>query len=382
MRITFISNFVSHHQQPFCEELLKKRDITFRFISLSRLNKEKKNLGWEVDENIFEIKAYNTDVDNSEILSIIKNSDVIILSQQYVPEWISICLDNTNALIFEYGERLFKDGKYKFLSPRGVINRFKYYYFKKHKNRYMLCASAYAASDLAICGLFLGKCLKWGYFPKTYEYNIDRILEKKNKRKILWVGRFLDWKRPDVAISIAKKLKQNNVYFEMEIIGDGPLKENLYELVKTYDLVNNVKFLGNMSYKKVREHMVSAGIFLATSNSKEGWGAVVNEAMNSGCAVVASCDMGSVPFLIENKKNGLSYKYKKKYIPYSEIADLLTNEKKQQYMGKNAYNTIQNEWNEKVAADRFLELIKLISKREKNKFVNGPCSKAKILNKY
>lgn len=44
-----------------------------------------------------------------------------------------------------------------------------------------------------------------------------------------------------------------------------------------------------------------------TSNYLEGWGAVVSEAMNSGCCVVANRQIGAVPFLIEDGVNGKSY---------------------------------------------------------------------------
>ena len=53
--------------------------------------------------------------------------------------------------------------------------------------------------------------------------------------------------------------------------------------------------------------MEKTGIFLFTSDRQEGWGAVLNEAMNSGCAVVASHLIGAVPFLKKKKKNGLVY---------------------------------------------------------------------------
>ena len=48
--------------------------------------------------------------------------------------------------------------------------------------------------------------------------------------------------------------------------------------------------------------MEKSHIHLFTSNHLEGWGAVVNEAMNSGCAVVANREAGAVPYLIEHGK--------------------------------------------------------------------------------
>lgn len=52
-------------------------------------------------------------------------------------------------------------------------------------------------------------------------------------------------------------------------------------------------------YKKpeeVRERMEKADILLATSDRGEGWGAVMQRAMNSGCVVIADHMMGAVPF--------------------------------------------------------------------------------------
>lgn len=51
-----------------------------------------------------------------------------------------------------------------------------------------------------------------------------------------------------------------------------------------------------MKASEVRSYMEKADIYLFTSDFNEGWGAVLNESMNSGCAVVASHAIGSVPF--------------------------------------------------------------------------------------
>ena len=379
MKITFISNFISHHQQPFCNELISNKNIDFSFVSLTGLDEEKKNIGWRIEKNDFEIKAYESSDMLSKAICCVKSSDVIIISQSYVSQWIDICLENTNAIIFEYGERFFKGGKYKVLSPKGIKYRFKNYYLKRNDRRYMLCSNAYAASDLALCGLFYKRCYKWGYFPKTYNYDIDLLLNNKSRIKILWVGRLLKWKHPEIAIMLAKELKNNHINFEMEIIGVGPLKESLVDLVNKYKLNTHVKFLGSLSPENVRTKMLSARIFLATSDSNEGWGAVINEAMNSACAVVASKAMGSVPFLIDSGFNGIIYEYKKDYIPYKEVSSLLLDSQKQSRIAQNAYFTIQNEWNEKIAAQRFIELSNNLLSNKNIEFNSGPCSRDSIL---
>lgn len=53
--------------------------------------------------------------------------------------------------------------------------------------------------------------------------------------------------------------------------------------------------------------MEESEIYLVTSDRKEGWGAVVNEAMNSGCAVVADHMIGAAPWMIRQRENGILY---------------------------------------------------------------------------
>ena len=48
--------------------------------------------------------------------------------------------------------------------------------------------------------------------------------------------------------------------------------------------------------------MEESEIYLVTSDRKEGWGAVVNEAMNSGCAVVADHMIGAAPWMIRQRR--------------------------------------------------------------------------------
>ena len=78
-------------------------------------------------------------------------------------------------------------------------------------------------------------------------------------------------------------------------------------MIREKKLEDCVHMLGAMSPDEVRKHMEQANIFLFTSDRNEGWGAVLNEAMNSGCAVVASHAIGSVPYLIKNGNNGYIY---------------------------------------------------------------------------
>ena len=165
----------------------------------------------------------------------------------------------------------------------------------------------YTATDYAKTHTFINKGFKWGYFPETKHYQLKQLFTHKNPKKILWVGRFLDWKHPDDAIRVAKCLKDTAYDFQMDIVGTGAMEEQLKEMTRSMSLADCVTFLGPIPSDEVRGVMENAGIFLFTSDRNEGWGAVLNEAMNSGCAVVASDAIGAVPFLIKSSENGMVY---------------------------------------------------------------------------
>ena len=62
------------------------------------------------------------------------------------------------------------------------------------------------------------------------------------------------------------------------------MEQQLRQMIHDKQLDDCVSMLGAMSPEKVRDYMEAADIFLFTSDFNEGWGAVLNEAMNSSCA--------------------------------------------------------------------------------------------------
>ena len=166
----------------------------------------------------------------------------------------------------------------------------------------------------------------------------------------------------------------------MNIIGNGEMEQQLMQMIKEYQVEDCVKMLGSMTPDKVRKHMEQADIYLFTSDFNEGWGAVLNESMNSGCSVVASHAIGSVPFLIDNGENGLIYENNNEDDLLKKIEYLLNNPAVRKKMGIRAYETMQQTWNAEVAATRLIELSNdLIEKGTSERYDNGPCSKAEFL---
>lgn len=374
MKVVFLSNYYNHHQSEFSEVMNEITSGKYIFIETIPMEAERNKLGWGMNEcPSYVKKIYLDDAVRKECEQLIVEADAVIIGS--APYSLLKERIKRKKLIFRYSERIYKRRSSLFQWPLRFI---KYHFQNRfNKNIYLLCASAYASADYAKTCNFIGKSYKWGYFPQTkYYQNINECISKKDKNSILWVARLVKWKHPELAIEIAEKLKKQGYTFTMRIIGNGDLETKLLKLIKEKDLGEYVELLGAMTPLQVREYMEKAQIFLFTSDFNEGWGAVLNEAMNSGCSVIASHAIGSVPFLIKNGVNGMIYKNGNNEDLFNKTKWLLEHSNERIQMAQNAYLTIVNEWNAQNAAYRLLELTKKImaGNQNPNIFVEGPCS--------
>lgn len=383
MRVALFSNFLNHHQLPFCEEMWKLTNGNFTFVATEEIPQERLQMGY-ADMNRafpFVLRTYESVRAEEEATRLAQECDVILTGS--APEKYTIERIENNKLTFRYSERIYKRGLWRAVSPKGYRNIHEHHTKYKDKPLYMLCASAYTASDFAIQGAYLGKTFQWGYFPETDPFDdVEQLIEKKYGQqtdshcvtRILWAGRLLSWKHPEAAIALAKELKKKEYSFELDIIGNGELENRLRQQIQQNRLQDSVHLLGAMTPADVRKHMERADIFLFTSDFHEGWGAVLNESMSSGCAVVASHAIGSVPFLIHDKKNGLIYKNGDQRALNACVQILLERPELRRRLGIEAYKTITGTWSAKSAAERFATLSECLKENKKSPFLEGPCS--------
>ena len=347
------------------------------FIETVPMSKERQQLGWG-EETIpsYVIKCWEPGLDLAHIRRIVDEADAVVIGSAS-DEWIRGRL-KSDRLVFRYSERPLKNG----VSIWKYFPQFVRWHIRNPGSKpiYMLCASGYTASDYALYGLFRNRCFKWGYFPKKkiYGEDIDMLINRKKPNTIIWVARFIDWKHPEMAVRLAERLKKDKLEFEMYLIGNGEMLPQITDIVKKVELEDRVQICGSMKPEQVREYMEKAQIHIFTSDRKEGWGAVLNESMNSGCAVVANRMIGSVPYLLKDGVNGFSYADGDFEDFYNKVKMLLTQEQLRVEFAKKAYQTIIEEWNAENAAKRLLVLTQAILDGENTMdlFSHGICSSA------
>jgi Glycosyltransferase len=381
MRVVFVSNFFNHHQSSISDFLFRHPELEYRFIETSKVPEERIKLGYHtLIARDYVIRAYESEQKYAESMDWIKQADAVIFGS--APESMIQGRIKSGKPVFRYSERPLKFGPEWKKYPVRLL-KWNYLNFPR-KHVYLLAASAFAAGDYRKFGMFRGRAFQWGYFPPFAEHaDPERLISEKDTRQILWVGRFIDWKRPLFALEAAKCLKRNQLDFRLDLIGDGnqrPLMENF--IAQNY-LSDCVRICPAMSPEAVRAKMDQAGILLFTSTEREGWGAVLNEAMNSGCTVAAADQIGSVPFLIKPNENGFVFHSENLTELVQILTEVLGNAETQGRIGVNAYNTIASQWKPEIAANRLAALIQNLTSAEKapNPFQEGPCRDASIIHK-
>lgn len=348
----FVSNYINHHQIPFCDAMYRLLGGSFLFLQTEKMEEERIRMGWQEPDCLPYLGLYYEAPEKYQ--GWIDDCRVVFFGGTDEESYIQKRLREGRPVI-RYSERIYKSGQWKFISPRGLRKKYRDHIRYRNKPVYMLCAGAYVPSDFALIHAYPDKLLRWGYFPETKFYDVDQLMQGKERGRILWAARFLDWKHPELPVKTARYLKEKGIPFQMDIVGGGELESDVRRMVKESGLEEQVHLSGFKTPAQVREMMERAAVCLVTSDRNEGWGAVMNEAMNSGCGVVADHMIGAAPFLIRHRENGLLYRDGREQQLFSLAEELLTDDGLCQRLGRRAIETICGEWNAETAARRLAE---------------------------
>lgn len=383
MKFTFVSNYINHHQIPVSAVLHNKLGEGYHFIQTEQMEQERVRMGWAADRSALPyLKCWYEEPEACRQL--VLSSDIVVFGgvedEGYIRERL-----RSGKPVIRYSERLYREGQWKAISPRGLLKKYKDHTKYRSKNVYLLCSGAYVASDFHIVRAYPEKMFKWGYFTETKHYDIEKLLSNKpgasgKPVELLFAGRFLPLKHPEYAVLLAKRLREMGLAFHLTMVGGGELEADLKALVCADGLEEYVTFTGYQKPAEVRGYMEQADIFLMTSNYLEGWGAVINEAMNSGCAVLVDAKIGAVPFLLQHERNGMVYAdgNPKEFLEYGER--LVRDAQLRKILGRNAYDTIVSFWNPEFAAESLLRFAEGILKGKPEVNAEGPLSKALVIS--
>ncbi|MDD4354172.1 MAG: glycosyltransferase family 4 protein, partial [Candidatus Nanoarchaeia archaeon] len=122
---------------------------------------------------------------------------------------------------------------------------------------------------------------------------------------IIGVGRLVKRKGFDFFIKSIAEIKDERVHGL--IIGNGPEKENLLNLVKEFGIQNRIHLLGQVTEEKKFQYLDNSDLYFLSS-IHEGFGIVLQEAMQVGLPIISTDNGGQTDF-VKNGENGYLIKF-------------------------------------------------------------------------
>lgn len=189
------------------------------------------------------------------------------------------------------------------------------------------------------------------------------VREETNLFTIIYCGRFIELKAPDLAIRIVNILVRERGYvnIRLRMIGDGKLREEVEALINTFGLQEHVALLGALSQEIVVEEMNNAQVFLLPgvhekdTGRTEAQGLVIQEAQAMELPVVVS-DAGGMKYGLLDSITGFIVKERDLVSFADKIECLMKDEALRVKMGKAGRDFVVNNFDTKVLGDKLLNI--------------------------
>lgn len=393
MKLVFYSLILNNHQANVADELWKLTEHSYCFVELANLQAEhRKGDAHDYGDRPYLLRAWQSGENYNKAMELARTAECCVFSGVQALPFQKERMKR-GLLSFDMSERWLKRGIANLLSP-AIRKMFLAYHFGGwgKKPLYKLCCSAFAASDHYRLGMYRGKCFKWGYFTQVEKFDIEAFLgdsaTNSEVMPLMWCARYLMWKHPELPLMMAARLKSEGYQFVLNMYGSGEYEAAAQRLATDLGVTDMVNFVGNKPNDELMTDMRRHKIFLFSSDRNEGWGAVANESMANGCALVASNAIGSSPYLIEDGRTGLLFRSPDSRSNFrrpdmaaldalcKEVESLLNNPHRLLKIRQQSLALMQEVWNPKVAAKRLMILIDRLCSGAETPFSEGPCSKA------
>lgn len=188
---------------------------------------------------------------------------------------------------------------------------------------------------------FLGQFVdkkKIEIIPNAIDFNPPAGRRQKDEMIVGSVGSLNFAKGQKYLIQAFSTISKKFPEARLEIVGDGPLKEQLKEQAESLGLSDKIKFLGQK--EDIKSIIENWSVFALPSVS-ETFGIAILEAFSLMIPVVAS-RVGGVVDIIKNDENGILVPAKNSQALATEIIDILDNDRKAARLAVSALSTLKN----------------------------------------
>lgn len=342
---------VSPHQLPLARKMVEcLGSDKYRYVAQMPLTEDRRGLGWESAEDSWIVNLRECPAEASQIL---ETAEIVLSGVRDISLFEKRAASGLTTIYCS--ERWFKPwcGILRLLSPTFFKMAWCFVrLLRRMDNVLYYPIGIHAARDMArLCGLLAGdlRCLfrapalafekipvgriwckdggcdlrycldkmrMWGYFvaPSKLRQAPFEVAVTGSPREIrvLWVGRLLGWKHVDTIIRAVKECKHQKKSDKslprvtVDIYGCGPMERRLRHLAK--DAHDVVSINGPVPIQEVRQLMQNHDVYVLASDGREGWGAVVSEAIEEGMNVIGTYEAGSSATILADLFHAGDYK--------------------------------------------------------------------------
>ena len=304
-----VAPFNNPHIVPFYDEVSKLSDLDVTCVSLDPVTPIRLKLGWhEMDKDNGYLQPWRSFGDRIEYYKRLITSDLVVFPGLF----------HSRTLPFHHAVRRFtfrpvvlwsepllnhprskNEGFWKRLARRIVLKPF------NSQAYHLLAMGVGAETDYRTLGMSRWDYRQFHFSVRPHEYDNVVISPSTETRKLIYCGALTHRKGVDLLIDAINEIK--DIPLSLSILGDGPSRQELVQKVEKLGLTEQIEFLGSTDIEKSYEHMISHDLLVLPSRF-DGWGAVVNEAMECSLAVIVSDQVGSRRPLVESGTNGYVFK--------------------------------------------------------------------------
>ena len=326
MKVGLLTNIVSPHQLPLAQAIVEVVGAeNYRYVHTEEFHAQRAKMGWSATV----AAGIRVEPMGPESRTWLEAADLVYTEERDF-ELIGRRLA-AGRRTFYVSERWLKPigigiggrcrcrlpGWLRLLHPGYVKMVWRFLRFFGDPNFRYLAQGKWAERDMRLLARICGRRLRpqdivrWGYFVAP-----SAVAEARHSaagasagmggpkcRRVLWVGRLLDWKRVDTIIyAVAAVAKESSI--TLTIVGDGPERTRLMKLASVLDVaarelqLPTFRFRPSVPIGEVRKLMREHDVYVLASNGQEGWGAALNEALEEGMLAVGTFEAGSSSYLL------------------------------------------------------------------------------------
>jgi glycosyltransferase involved in cell wall biosynthesis len=287
-KFVFWQNMVSAHQSCFLHCLSLKEHVEVVLVTVVAMEEKRKKMGWKIPD-MGRVKLVIAP-EQSVINNILKTSDAntyhIFSGFDSEP-----LFRNAFSYLTRHRHHLgIMAEPYSWLGLKGKLRYVRSIYHRLRYGRtfdFILAIGSKGMEVYKKAGYQREKLFEWGYF---LENTPPVAADEYGSFKVMYAGGLVPNKGVHTLIQAWSRVKNNDC--ELNIIGDGPESPALKSLVNELAL-GNVNFSGFQENEKVIKLMGQHDLFVLPSVLKEGWGAVINEALQQGTPVICTDHCGA-----------------------------------------------------------------------------------------